>query len=675
MSGLMAVCRKQKQKGAAMNKKLLITLKSDLCAATGDGFSLGVDIDVCLDKFGLPYIPGRRLKGCLRDAASDIGSTYLADIFGVPGDSKPGSIVVGNATLPNAKDLGLIAESEGFTTAAVSSLFTQVRAQTAIENDSVKDGSLRFIRVVNHYSPLDKTELMFEATLSFNDEYELEVERCVKALRNIGYHRNRGFGAVKCALVNAEDNEKTDLPSAKHFAGGFAYAVKLDTPLMIPKQGDDSLPYIPGSSVMGAFAAKLSNALSSEEFEHAFLRDEVRFSPLYPVSSKNRTLPAFGLLAKIKGAKPGARDGEIVNLFRADFSDGEQPKPLKNGFVDAGCFAPIEVETEITYHHSTGAATEDDATLYTQECLSAGQVFAGYITGSTDMLRCFESILKTESISFGRSKTAQYSRCSLVNFDGDLSAFEDEVAAGEVVALLDSDVLLADGYAGYSNDARKLAEALADALGEPADSINLDGSSAKSSVKYRIVSGYNSKWNQKKPHVRAFAAGSFFVVNLSKSAPKSFFIGERQNEGFGHIILIPLSAIEPGKISPNESREIETDLDSPFVSKWRELLLKNELAEQLKQDALSCADEARKLKSASFVGRVLLMIEQSENANDLDERIRSIKSEQKRVAVQDVLRHARDKFPEASWELEKEALLTLFADAKYYIKAQGGSND
>ena len=65
--------------------RLKITLKSDLCSASGDGFSSLIDTDVSYDKFGFPYIGGRRLKGCLREAAELIGSPYIDEIFGVIG--------------------------------------------------------------------------------------------------------------------------------------------------------------------------------------------------------------------------------------------------------------------------------------------------------------------------------------------------------------------------------------------------------------------------------------------------------------------------------------------------------------------------------------------------------------------------------------------------------------
>lgn len=46
-----------------------ITLRSDLCAGNGESRGNAVDIDIVLTADGLPRIPARRLKGCLRAAA------------------------------------------------------------------------------------------------------------------------------------------------------------------------------------------------------------------------------------------------------------------------------------------------------------------------------------------------------------------------------------------------------------------------------------------------------------------------------------------------------------------------------------------------------------------------------------------------------------------------------
>lgn len=83
--------------------KIFITLRSDLCAAGGDGFSSVIDTDVSYDKYGFPVIGARRLKGCLRDAAKLIGMGSVDEIFGTAGSDKNGSLKISDAHIKDMK--------------------------------------------------------------------------------------------------------------------------------------------------------------------------------------------------------------------------------------------------------------------------------------------------------------------------------------------------------------------------------------------------------------------------------------------------------------------------------------------------------------------------------------------------------------------------------------------
>ena len=184
--------------------KLEITLKSDLCAGAGKHYSSIIDLDTSLDEYGLPYIPAKRLKGCLREAAAMIFNPDKIDaIFGVAGNSKSAPLSISDAKLENyevyAEDIikNKIDDNE------VTDLFCSVRNATAIDEETrtAKDKSLRFVRVVNQYSPINNENLKFVSDISVDKEFEEDLVKIAKALRNIGYHRNRGLGAVKCKAI------------------------------------------------------------------------------------------------------------------------------------------------------------------------------------------------------------------------------------------------------------------------------------------------------------------------------------------------------------------------------------------------------------------------------------------------------------------------------------------
>lgn len=71
-------------------QELEIILNSDLCAGNGESAGNSVDSDVCIDDAGIPYIPSRRIKGCLKQAAFDLkkmgytlaSDSNIIDLFG-----------------------------------------------------------------------------------------------------------------------------------------------------------------------------------------------------------------------------------------------------------------------------------------------------------------------------------------------------------------------------------------------------------------------------------------------------------------------------------------------------------------------------------------------------------------------------------------------------------------
>ena len=52
--------------------KIWIELLSDLCVSTGESYNSYIDTDVVYDDYGMPYIPGKRIKGCIREAALEL---------------------------------------------------------------------------------------------------------------------------------------------------------------------------------------------------------------------------------------------------------------------------------------------------------------------------------------------------------------------------------------------------------------------------------------------------------------------------------------------------------------------------------------------------------------------------------------------------------------------------
>ena len=662
---------------------IIIRLKSDLCVASGEGFSSGIDVDVCSDGHGLPVIPGRRLKGCLREAARFIGvsSEDCDKLFGVPGANEPGNVTVSNATLLHYE--GLEDACKGADPKRVLARFTSVRAQTKLEDGVAEDNTLRFTRVVNRIISKDSSslcvglsnaegnELEFRAVVEYRDKDDGDLLAVVcKALRAIGLGRNRGLGAVTCRLIHDSQlqNERANKDVTALMPNGVSddevcsvdYVVKLLDPIMLVQQnGDESTDYVPGSSVLGFFASRLA---SHSEFENLFLKDRVRFSNLYPMHDGKRTYPAFGIIAKVKG---GDKDGSLTTMLTE--VPGSSLKPLKAGFVDASTFAPVSTPMEIVYHHSTGNGRDDaESELYTQRCLSAGQELSGRIEGPAWLIRPLLDVMGERFLRFGRSKSAQYSRCELMVDKTSISVVGDvegdvKVWDGACVWLLDSDVLLINERTACWSPTY---EDLAAALGVGKNEID----EVHTYLRFKTVSGYNAKWNQKKPHVRALAAGSCLAFRATGyRSPSVRWVGARNGEGFGRLILMRADGIA-------------------LAASHQECTTYEESGEE--QVRMKAIEDVRALRgsfgegrvfNSSFIGRLALMLDDAKSSSqekaaciaDFYARVKSVKKESKREAVLSAL-PAENAFTGDMLTFWYEYLDTFLTMGKYLAKQAKG---
>ncbi|WP_024861865.1 RAMP superfamily CRISPR-associated protein [Ruminococcus flavefaciens] len=588
--------------------KIFITLKSDLCSASGDGFSSIIDTDVCYDKYGFPYIGGRRLKGCLRAAAELIGSPYIDEIFGKSGSSNRGSLFISDARLPDIEELH--AEAKCLDSENVLGLFTYIRASTAIENDTAKYNSLRFTRVIKHYSPFDGNELVFCANVEINKDYEPEFSDICKALRNIGYKRNRGYGAVKCEYVHGTGKAATAFESVSKDELEIRYTLRLDSNLMIPGQtSDETSDHILGTAMLGFLAGEYLKLYPADsEFEEIFLKNNVRFSNLI-ISDRAGTeyFPVPTIVGKIKG------ESGYFNILESGNEEERIIKPLKKGYcsTDLSVVSPL---TETIYHHSTGK----EGTLYTQTCLCSDQYFRGSISGKAEFIHKLYPLLVSGSIHIGRSKSAQYSSCSLHDISLNEAKRNEFVINPDktFIVIAASDILLPDGEGGYNIS----VDAFKKSLGLESLKLDKDCKRKCSALRYRTIAGYNTMWNLKKPNARAIAAGSTLVFKAEKemSLSEVMYIGAKQNEGFGKVMIIAADRFRKRSCS-SISSELSESSNSGSLT---ELIEKNKKSESIRMKAIRFVENniglySKKEVTPSQVGRWMMIVKQSDSYEEL----------------------------------------------------------
>jgi len=222
---------------------LKIEFTSDALPGSGEGLGAVIDTDIVFDKTGLPFIPAKRFKGCLRESANDVchmlrrgqinslgfplaiensaeegtGKTqyrFVNELFGRPGREDSAPIYFSNITIRdyqrNADVLTYFQQEYPVlvSTESVVRTFTYLRQSTAIDEQGVADDhSLRTARVL-------KKGLEFKGSIRLPAEdtakEQLLALACIN-LRRMGSKRRRGFGEMRCRLCQGDREITVDV--------------------------------------------------------------------------------------------------------------------------------------------------------------------------------------------------------------------------------------------------------------------------------------------------------------------------------------------------------------------------------------------------------------------------------------------------------------------------------
>lgn len=179
----------------------------------GSGLAGGADIDalVIKDENGFPYIPGKTIKGLIREAVETLATLatnqtipnaqgkIIKEAFGYFSGEKEsmtkGSMFFSNACM--GADLVNAISNEGLT----GFLYRTV-VSTAIDDDGIaKDHSLRRCEVV---APCELSGSIYDVP----DNMEDSVRQALKYIKRLGLKRNRGFGRCDFYLIEIEKEEE-----------------------------------------------------------------------------------------------------------------------------------------------------------------------------------------------------------------------------------------------------------------------------------------------------------------------------------------------------------------------------------------------------------------------------------------------------------------------------------
>jgi CRISPR-associated protein Csx10 len=592
----------------------------------------------------------KRLKGCLRECAEEIrdsdSHTYqiaFEKLFGKPGQERGESLKLGNGylTQKNADNefvdiySAYKNELEGANLphSEVLELFTSLRRQTALdENGQAEPNTLRSKRVINKGQ-------YFEFAVDIPDDCADLLDRSCKTLRYMGLNRTRGLGEIKCVFVGhgITGNAGAGQDEIAEDAVALEYTLELLEPVIAASRfgvKDACEEYIFGSTLLGVFASlwrdvnpNANESGDCEEFRDLFSLGRLKFGAAFPADSERVYYPVSHAIRTDKEKQYFADES-----LRPSADESSKPPHKAEICKKLGGFAAIEngiiyrksVIREVHQHHSRpedksiGSATgigADGGHFYKYEALSKGQTFKGVIRGDAKSLRKLAELLEgREYVSLGRSRTAQYGKARLTLSPVADKAKEIAVKPGDSVRLtVRTPAILCDEHGSALLDIRKLILEIE----KFKDDYNIFASET-------VVSGYNAKWRLPRAQVRALAEGSSVALTNNSGVDivlnSEYFVGQRTGSGFGYV------AVEKIYDSLSEPKNTKT------TSKQNDGCLSREIKKRraFREARLEGGAAAAKIKESlnnSNIGRVLNALEQSDDYEQFDNKIKAIKKE------------------------------------------------
>lgn len=680
---------------------LEITLKSDLCAATGDSEQAVTNMKTALEH-GLPIIPAKRLKGCLLNEGKEIVSngfaapTELADLFGRPGASHPARLHIGDAhiyripgfllgkervdgdvVLENyEKELRELIRHPELGEDLAERLLTRLRTRTAIDKElkTAQKTTLRTMQVVPR-------GIVFRSLLELSDAQDQAepqlLKWCVKALRHVGLGITRGYGEVSCTLTEYVPHEQdaakdSEIPPVFPGENAMEYEIELQNPVLFSgSRGlyEDCCDYIPGSAIMGALAAMYiadhglgADAHRDEAFSRIFLRDGVCFGNGFlkaAAGGRDRTFyPSPAFLAQEKRG-----EGRLINRLATD-GENERRKEITGQVAfdwRDGTVYLADVDKEVRLHHERPkdrgighavndrlqAGAVDMGQFFSYMCISGGQRFSGVIRGNAGDLRELAACLEKRdwNLRLGRSRTAEYGNARIRLFPA--RGGQQEAISDRWVLWLLSPMVFAGEGCPEAPEPEHLERQIRKRLGcsvEIRDTI----------LKYTRIGGYNGKWNLPLPQYTALAPGSVICIKtggkLCASQLEAEFWGDMAGRGCGQVKALPWEEIPESmknyhKIAVDSREAVGKDeraAQGILVSELEAYRERENQREAQRREAMSIQAS---LPSAVTIEQLITLMEEHEEYSytELKREIDMIRDEQKKLKTQEFLKPCEGK--------------------------------
>jgi len=644
--------------------KIKMKLLSDAIPGSGEGTAGLVDTDISHDEFGLPIIPAKRIKGILRESSRDLEDANVfaqgktPEIFGTRGNKIGTEFKISDGYLENYSELKNFLQfcsadkqlPRIFNREAVLNFYTYTRSQTGInENGVAQDDTLRTFRVL-------RKGLVFYFDTEYPMGWESDIETICKVTCKFGISRTRGTGELLLTMDKSKqsqdvaeatfheeikDEDLCRLNLSIHNIGQLIVTIQV---------GKDQITenYIPGTFILGTmanafikhFGLNSFSAHRDPNFRNIFLNENIIFSNGYPSDSSDKE-PCYPCPVSIVREKDKENCFDMANeLFDFDkiVKEKIQTKGNIGEFVQIyqGEVSTRSVLTQVAYHHqrppdrTVGHAKEGQGEFFQFTVLRPDQCFISHIIGKYKYLKVLNDIINKKKIFYlGKSKTAQYGKCI---FEGGMESltdsYSDEWQQGEsAVFTLESDMILRNENGLTVPDSEILKNEIAEVLKADKKKMTVE----KSFLKFRQIGGYSGVWNMPKIQTPALAAGSVIVCKNNGDDLGDVFslenhsFGIRTDEGFGKI-KVHWHGQDEIVLADDKEQDKPSAPDNLEKSEALiQYILYRRLEDALKDKAVNHAEKARDNISNSFIGKMTLFINTSENFDKLNEKFSELK--------------------------------------------------
>lgn len=553
--------------------RLEIQLLSDLCISDGGVYNSMVDTDCCHNEIGFPFIPAKRIKGCLRECALELNdwgkNIPVRELFGEGERPEEGTGVkraavrISDAYLQDYSSMvEEVAAHQNhllYHPQHILNRFTSLRTQTAISlTTGVADPhSLRTIRVINK-------GLTFLAEVEMPSVYYSHLADCCAVLTGMGIARTRGFGEVLVSIIPESDSVDVENADGKmsgspiYDAGKNAshavlvpgadyltYEITLEEPVICKSVAGGearTLDYIEGSKVLGFILDRIKTQENGRDKALRFLDEKaLRCTNAYIGCGGKRYTEVPAYIYSIKNNKVDYVDRRV----HRENPEGIQLSQMKHCYVrmDKETLYTLDVDVEERYHHkrsedkSIGRAvsTEENSGFYQMASIMAGQKFYGRLYGTAVQVGiAYECLVGNEMGYIGYSRSAEYGKVRIRIVDSgrsDAMTMLSQISSSEFVIKLEAPTIIYNDKAMYSVDWKDL-------LAEVISALKVDKSNVLKSevyMNFTTVGGFNVTWGRRKPTVSAFDKGTAIFLKLDREVAVSttLFLGERSLEGYG----------------------------------------------------------------------------------------------------------------------------------------------